>query len=150
MKAERNENTIDVYLTAGEVHAIQGGQTIEDRLGVTMPDAKIEVLPLSVVGLDDSLRDRYAADRLRKGLSSQLKGNLYANGDLQVIVPAIKLTDVRIKAARLPREAISTPLIGDGKELVQHVIPEEGVIVHFGGSLEIIDVNSYYPAVAEQ
>ena len=45
MRTERNEKSIDIYLTAKEVNAIQEGQTISDRPGVTMPDAKVEVLP---------------------------------------------------------------------------------------------------------
>lgn len=149
MKTEKTEQNISIYLTAEEVYRLQEGFVVGERLGATYPDAKVEVLPLSAVGEDDSLKDKYADNRLQKGLAAQLKGTLYANGDLQLIVPAIKLTDVRINTAHLRREAILTPLAGNGQELIQHVIPEGGVVIHFGGSLEIVDVNSYYPVAAE-
>jgi len=146
MRTERNEKSIDIYLTAKEVNAIQEGQTISDRPGVTMPDAKVEVLPLSAFEPDDSLKDRYSNDRLAKGLSAPLRGNLLGNGDLQVIVPAIALTDVRISRVHLPREMIKTPLVEDGDKLVEQVIPKGGVRVLFGGSLRIVDVDNYcYP-----
>jgi len=145
MRAERNEKSIGIYLTAKEVNAIQEGQTIGDRPGVTMPDAKVEVLPLSAFEPDDSLKDRYSNDRLAKGLSAPLRGNLFGNGDLQVIIPAIALADVRISGVHLPRKAIKAPLVEDGDKLVEQVIPKGGVLVLFGGSLQVIDINNYYP-----
>lgn len=142
MKAERGERFIVVSLTREEVFSVQAGRTIGDRPGVILPESKIEVLPLSAVEEDNSLNDRWAIDRLDKGLAAPLKANLFPNGDLQIFVPAIKLADVRISHARLPRESIKTPMTEekDHKEYVSMTIPEKGVIVNFGGSLRIIEI----------
>ena len=140
MRSERNEQSIAVYLTAEEVFCLQAGQTVGERLGVTVPESKVEVLPLCAVEEDDSLKDkRWSDDRLNVGQKALLRGRLYTNGDLQVIVSAITLNDVRIRAAHLPREKIETPMTDD-RGFLTHVIPEGGVIVHLGGSLQIVDL----------
>lgn len=144
MKVERNEREIIVDLSAEEVSALQARKTVGDRPGITCPDAKIEVLPLGAIEPDGSLEDRYTPNRFEKGLATPLKGELFPNGDLRIIVPAIKLSDVRIGGARLPREAIKTPMTGDNEEYVSLFIPEQGIRLRFGGSLQIIDVFSDY------
>ena len=141
MEVERKGKQIVVNLTREEVFGLQEGKTIHGgRPGVTMPDAKVEVIPLSAIEPDDSAKDRYSDDRLEKAIKAPLKGNLFSNGDLQIIVPAIKLTDVRLANARLPRESIETPTSNDKKGLVEHVIPQDGVRLNFGGSLKIVKV----------
>jgi len=144
MRAEREENQIAIHLTQKEVEVIIAGRTVGDRPGVTMPDAKVEVLPLSAIEKDDSVGDRYSADRLERARAAALRGILFPNGDLQVIVPAVKLIDVRVAEARLPREGLETPLTKQGSELVNHVIPEKGVVVYFGGSLQVLDVDNFF------
>jgi len=39
---------------------------------------------------------------------------------------------------------IKTPLVEDGDKLVEQVIPKGGVRVLFGGSLQTVDIDSYY------
>lgn len=144
MQVERRENQIAVRLSREEVFAVSDGRIIGDRPGVTMPDAKIEVLPLSAIEEDDSGRNRYASDRLERAIAAPLRGNLFPNGDLQIIVPSVKLSDVRVSQAELSREQIETPLTEQGKELLEHVIPEGGVVIYFGGSLREVDVNKFF------
>lgn len=146
MKAERTQQTIIVRVSQEEVFSIQAGRTIGDRTRVILPESKIEVSPLSAVEEDNSLKDRWAIDRLEKGLAARLKANLFPNGDLQIFVPAIKLADVRISHATLSRESIATPMTRDKdrEEYLSKTIPEKAVIVTFGGSLKMIDVNAAY------
>ena len=146
MKVERTEEQISLRLSQEEVFKIQAGNVVSDRPGITMPDAKINVWPLSAIEPDDSLKDRWSDDRLEKGLRAPLRGRMDTDGDLSVFVPAIKLSDVRISFASLPREAIIMPGTRDEdkKEFLKKAIPERGIIVHFGGSLKVIDVPRLY------
>ena len=146
MKTEIKHKAIVVSLSQEETFKLQAGATISDRPGVTMPDAKITVWPLSAIEHDDSLKDQWSLDRLEKGSKASLKGRLDTDGDLSVFVPAIKLSDVRISLANLPREKIKTPGVeGEDRETVlAHQIPEHGVIVNFGGSLKEVDANTFF------
>lgn len=139
MRGERGQNNISIYLTADEVYRLQDDYTVGERLGVIHPDAKIEILPLSAVEEDDSLWDKWSDDRLTMAQAAELKGNLFLNGDLQVIVPAISLSDVRVACLQLPRESISSP-VPENEAYLQEIIPNEGVTLHLGGSLKIVDV----------
>jgi len=139
MKGERGQNKISIYLTADEVFRLQDGHTIGERLGITHSDSKVEILPLSAVEKDDSLRDNWSDDRLTKVQTAELRGNLFTNGDLQVIVPAISLSDVRVASLLLPRERITAPMSENEAYLTQ-MVPEGGVAVYLGGSLRIVDV----------
>lgn len=147
MKAERKEREIIVNLSAEEVFRIQDEKTVGDRPSVTMPDAKIDVLPLSMIKKDTlSEEERYASDRLEKGLAAKLEGNIYPNGDLEIFIPKIKIADVRITKARLPRESIKTPLSNkkNRKALLESAIPPDGVKIKFGGSLKVVDLSKYF------
>ena len=144
MITERAEKRINIYLTAEETGVVQNGQTIVDRSNVFMEGAKVEVLPLRTVEPDDSLKDRYSVDRLRIACSAPLKGNLFGNGDFQVIIPAITLTDVRLVGVHIQKNEILTPVASDRDALVEHVIPEDGVYVYFGGSLQTVDTAAFY------
>jgi len=144
MRAERKEKYIGISLTAEEVYALQSGKTIGDRPSVTMMDAKVEVLPLSAIEEDNSGKDRYSLDRLEKGISAPLRGMLYPDGDLVIFVPEIKLSDVRIAGAILPREEVKAPSSNNPEELITHVLPPGGIKLLFGGSLKIIDILSYF------
>jgi len=147
MKAERKEREIIVDLSAEEVFRIQDEKTVGDRAGVTMSDAKIDVLPLSMIKKDIlSEEERYVPDRLEKGLAAPLEGNLYPNGDLEIFIPKIKLADVNITGARLPRESIKTPMANkkNRKALLKSAIPQDGVKIKFGGSLKVIDLSKYF------
>lgn len=139
MKGERGQNIISIYLTADEVYRLQDGHTVGERLGVTHPDSKVEVLPLSATEEDDSLKDQWSDDRLTRAQTAELKGNLFFNGDIQVIVPAISLSDVRVASLHLPRERVSIQMPENEAYLTQ-MVPEGGVTVHLGGSLRVIDV----------
>jgi|WetSurMetagenome_2_1015567.scaffolds.fasta_scaffold247923_2 hypothetical protein len=145
MEVEKRRREIVVSLTREDVFDLQSGNTIHgDRPAVTMPDAKIEVTPLSAIEPDDSLRDMWNPDRLEKAQEALLKVYLWSDGDLQIFVPAIKLTDVRIAGATLPRESIKTPGTKNGKALVRHVIPTDGVRLNFGGTLKTINIPSFF------
>jgi hypothetical protein len=139
MRGERDQQGISIYLSREEVFQLQAGNTIGDRLGVTTSDAKVEVLPLNAVTEDDSLKDLWANDRLKVARSAALNGKLLSNGDLQVIVPAISLSDVRVSSVTLPREQISTPMT-ESTEYLHNVIPEQGVTLYLGGSLQVVDL----------
>ena len=144
---ERKGDRIDIRLTAEEVYRIQSGGTIGDRpfSSVTMPDAKVEVLPLSRIDpFDDSLKDKWSFERLDKAKKAPLKGFVWPDGDLQIFVPAIKLTDVRLASARLPRESLIAPGTEDKKSLIEHVIPQDGIRLNFGGSLKTINIPDFF------
>lgn len=147
MQVVKGERDIVIGLTQKEVFGLQAGQTIGDRSNVIYPDAKVEVLPLSAIEEDTSLTDKFAADRLDQGLAAALRGNLFPNGDLQVIVPSAKISDVRIGFATLLRQAVFTPLTENREAFLPTVIPEGGITLIFGGSLQVVDVDalSYFP-----
>lgn len=150
MHAEKTENRIAVHLTADEVFTVQAGRIVGGRTGVTLPDAKIEVLPLSAFQEDRSTEDRYENDRLEKGLAATVAGYLYSNGDLQIVIPGIALTDVRIWELKLPREAINFDEAQEtDRRMVESFIPQEGVIVHLGGSLQKVNVDDHFIDVNE-
>ncbi|GAI42640.1 unnamed protein product, partial [marine sediment metagenome] len=117
MRAEREQNQITISLTAKEVHALQAGKTIIDRPSVTMMDAKVEVSPLSAIEEDNSGKYRYSLDRLEKGREAPIRGMLYPDGDLVIFIPKIKLSDVRIAQAILPKKKIETPLSPNRDEI---------------------------------
>ena len=151
MEVERKGKEIVANLTREDVFDLQAGKTIYgknkthgDRPAVTMPDANFEVLPLSYIELDDSLKDKWAIDRLKKAKEAQLKAYLFSNGDLQVFIPAITLSDVRLENITLFRESIETPGTEDGKSLVEHVIPKEGIRLNFVGSLKILNIPDFF------
>lgn len=137
MKSEKTGNTLTVHLSQDEIFRLQAGNVVSDRPGVTLPDAKIHVWPLSAREPDDSLKDQWSMDRLEKGLSAPLKARLDTDGDLSVFIPAIKLGDVRISGASIARDSIETPGVKDEvrEKFLRHVIPDKGLIVNFGGSL---------------
>jgi len=148
MKAERAGSVIVVHLSQEETFRIQADNVVSDRPGITMPDAKINVWPLSAIEPDDSLKDKWELDRMQKGLSAPLKGRIYTDGDLSIFVPAIKLSDVRISGGSIARESIETPGTKDEdrERFLHHAILKKGVIVKFGGSLKVISVGpaAYY------
>ncbi len=145
MKAERTPQAIIVSLSSEEVFAVRAGRVVGDRPGVTLPEAKISVWPLSAIEPDNSSKDHWSIDRLERGLAAPLRARLDTDGDLSVFVPAIKLSDVRITDGRLSRELIETPdLKGEDREkFLSGAIPEKGIIVNFGGSLKKVNIGSY-------
>jgi len=143
MDAERKEDGIHVYLTAEEVLAVQQGKSVGTRAPVIMSDAKVVVCPMKEIREDESGRYRYALDRQKRALTALLEGILDTSGDLSVYVPKIALCDVRVPGKILPKEAIT--IFSSPKEAseLRKLIPEEGVKLHFGGSLKVVDV---YPS----
>ncbi|MBI4089346.1 MAG: hypothetical protein HY424_01405 [Candidatus Levybacteria bacterium] len=147
MEVEKREKEIIINLTQEEIFELQRGKTIHGgRPAVTMPDAKVDVLPLRAIDPNDSLseKDRWADDRLEKARKAPLKALLFSDGDLQIFVPAIKLTDVRVASARLSRKSIETPGTKDREGLVKHVIPQEGIRLNFGGSLRHVHIPDFF------
>lgn len=141
MEVEKRGRQIVVNLSAKEVFALQDGRTIGDRPGVTIENAKVEVIPLSAIEpTDESLKDQWSINRLELARKAYLKGELLGNGDLRIIVPGIKLSDVRLGIARLPRKFIDAP-----SDLLEHIIPKKGILLKFGGSLQVVDVPSFFP-----
>lgn len=143
MEVEKRKKEIVINLTRDDVFDLQKGNIIGDRYGITLPDANVEILPLNYSEPDESLIDQWSTDRLEIAEETPLKGILYSDGDLQVMVPAIKLTDCRIAKATLSREAIKTPSVKDRK-FKRHMIPPHGVIVNFTGSVQNINIPSYF------
>lgn len=144
MEVEKRNNQIVAALTRDEVFDLQNGHTIGARPSVTMIEAKVEVIPLSAIERDSSLKDQYSRDRLEKIKKAKSKTFLWSDGDLQVFVPAILLTDVRVASITIPRESVETPGTEKRKELVEHVIPQEGIRLNFGGSLKIINIPDFF------
>lgn len=151
MEVEKRNAQIIVNITQEEIYELQRGRSIYgknkahgDRPAVTMPDANFAVSPLKSIEPDDSLKDIWTIDRLRNAKKAQLKARLLSNGDLEVFIPDIALSDVRLGSAKLPRELIETPGTEDSKGLVEHVIPEGGIQLNFGGSLKIINIPDFY------
>ena len=137
MRVEADTRQIMVNLTGEEVITVQeGGAVGERRLG----GLKVEIYPLSAIQEDDFQEHRYDADRLEQGRAAALKGVLSEDGDLSVYVPGIKMCDVRITSARLPRGSIEVQ--GQTTDSLLATIPPSGVLINFGGSLEIVDLYS--------
>jgi hypothetical protein len=147
MEVEKTPREIIFNLTREEIFSLQAGKTVYGgRPGVILPDAKADVSPLSIINPFDRVTDkeRFANDRLKKATEAPLSGYLWSNGDLEIFVPAIKLTDVRLASARLPKKGIITPE-GEGlKIFVERVIPEEGIKLNFGGSLKTVHVLDFF------
>ena len=151
MEVEKKGEQIVATLTREDVFGLQAGKTIfgenrvhGDRPAVTMSDANFEVAPLSAIEQDDSLKDRWSMDRLEKAMKAELKGHLSSDGDLRIFVPAIKLSDVRLGGAKLPRESIKTSGTENGRALIEHVIPPNGIILNFGGTLKTVNIPSFF------
>jgi hypothetical protein len=151
MEVEKREKQIVATLTREDVFALQAGETIfgensehGDRPAVTMSDAIFEIAPLSELEPDDSLKDKWAGDRLEKAAEAQSKAHLYSNGDVKIFVPAITLSDCRLGSIKIPRESIETLETKNGKKLVRHVIPVGGIRLNFGGSLKVVHIPSYF------
>jgi hypothetical protein len=143
MEVERQKKQIVANVNREEVFDVQAGNIIGSRPGVTLPDAKFEILPLSRFEPDESLKDQWSIDRLEIAEKAQLKGVLFSDGDLQIAIPAIKLTDCRITTARLSRELIKTPGIKDRK-FKRHMIPPHGVLINFTGTVKTINIHSFF------
>lgn len=145
MDVERKNGKIAVSLTADEVHDLQAGRMIGTRSHIIVPDAKVEVFPLSSIDVDESGRDRYAIDRLTKAKAASLKGHITPNGDLQIFVPEIVISDVRVAYAEISRDQFDTPLSKNEQaaEDLKRNIPDKGVRVNFGGSLKVIDIDQF-------
>lgn len=139
---------INIRLTRDEVFRLKDeNQTIGER---TISGSKIEVSPLSDIEDDDSEQYEWTLDRLEKALKSKAKAYLYPNQDIHIFIPKIKLLDVRIARTFVERDGFETPLSqGKDSEGLIGTLPEEGVIVHFGGSLKVIDIPSAYIALTD-
>jgi hypothetical protein len=147
MEIEKTPREIIFNLTREEVFSLQAGKTVYGgRPGIILPDAKADVSPLSMINPFDSITDkeRFADDRLEKVTKAPLSGNLWSNGDLEIFVPAIKLTDVRLASARLPKKDVKTPEGENMKTFVERVIPEDGIRLNFGGSLKTVNVSDFF------
>jgi hypothetical protein len=151
MEVEKRKREIVATLTREDVFALQAGETIfgenkehGDRPAVTMSDANFEIAPLSELEPDDSLKDKWEDDRLEKAAEAQSKAHLYSNGDVKIFVPAITLSDCRLGSIKIPRKSIETLETKNGKKLVKHVIPTDGIVLNLGGSLKVVNIPSYF------
>lgn len=142
MDVERKNGKISVSLTADEVHGLWSGRMIGTRSHVIVPDAKVEIFPLSSISIDESGKDKHAIDRFSKALAAPLKGHITPNGDIQIFVPEVVISDVRVAYADISRDQFDTPLSRNGQDAedLKRNIPDKGVRVNFGGSLKIVDI----------
>ena len=143
MYGERNDNSINIFLSRKEVFQVMDGKTVGERLGLTYPDAKVEVIPLSMREDDTSKMYRYSEDRLERAQSTLGKAFYSTNGDLLFYLPDITLRDVRLTGVTFPRESIS-PLTTDQSNIRDTIIPQRGVRLLFGGSLLTVDIPQYF------
>lgn len=137
MRVEQFTSHMEVFLTPKETLGLLGGRSVGDRL---LGEAKVEVWPLSAIEEDPTTGDKWAQDRLTKGLTVPVRGIVFSNGDVQVILPNVVLQDVRVTDRLVPREKFEAPLSPNPEELIRQTIPPGGVRVFFGGSLKIIDI----------
>ena len=147
MLIRRGESLIEITLTRDEVYALQDGQVVGTRPQEIAPDAKVEVLPLSALEPDNSLEHKWGHDRFSRGSELPVRAFLEADGDLHCFIPALKLSDVRITGAHIPRETIEARNTEHKQEVIERMVPSGGITLKFGGSVEIIDVSrlAQYP-----
>lgn len=134
MDIERKANQLVISLSNDEVFRVMDGNTIGERRGL-LPDSKVEILPLSDIMPDDSDKDRWTDERLKKAQTTPLYGRVLSNQDLQIGVPQIVLRDVRVIGRRIGKEELE--VLDEG---FRETIPNEGIQINFGGSLKIIDL----------
>lgn len=140
MEVERSKDSLVVHLTAEEVFAIQAGKTVGERGGL-LPDSKVEIIPLKKIAPDDSNKDQWTDDRLEMARKAPLIACVFSNQDVQIAIPEIVLSDVRVAGRNIPNGEI---VLFD--ENARHVLPSEGIRITFGGSLQVVDVlRNYYP-----
>jgi hypothetical protein len=139
-KVEKREEQIVINLIREDVFTLQSGKIVhEGRTGVITPDATIDIMPLSVIDpSDDSLEGvLYTDNRLEKAMKAPLRAVIFPNEDLQVFIPAIKLTDVRLTDAELPKESVETPIAED-RDALLNAIPKKGIKINFVNSLKSV------------
>ena len=134
MEVDRRENRLVINLTSDEVFAVQAGRTIGERGGLLL-DSKVEILPLGKIMVDDSDKDRWNDSHLEKAQTTPLYARILPNQDLQIGIPEIVLSDVRVSDRIIRRGEI---LVFD--EEIRELLPEEGVKLNFRGSLQVIDL----------
>lgn len=140
MDIERYNDYMIVSLTSEEVFRVQKGETVGERGGLEI-DSKVEIAPLSAIEEDETVGNEYAMDRLQKGLEAKLKAQLFSNADLKVFIPDVALRDARISGKRLLTSQIEG--LSSDEEMVK-IFPKNGVIINFGGSVNLVDVNAFF------
>lgn len=139
MEIVRNENQLVIKLTSDEVDRVASGSIIGDRGGL-LPDSKVEVSPLFVREKDDSNQHRWNDNRLELASKMPLLTRIFPNQDLQICIPDLVLSDVRVTGRTIPLSAIELP-----DEAMREFLPQEGVRLEFGGSLKLINTpDSFY------
>lgn len=67
-----------------------------------------------------------------------LPTRVFSNQDLQVCIPEIVMSDVRVTDRTIPLSEIEIP-----NEDMRELLPQEGVRVEFGGSLKILNTTDF-------
>lgn len=142
MDIERRGKHIHITLTNEEVCGLRNGNTYSERAGLTYPDSKVTVAPLSEIDPEQRLNDEkiYALDRLIRSLTTPFRAMLDTDADLRVFVPDIATVDVWVSGGKISKENIETSEGPDWREQQLKIIPEGGIVVEFQGSAKIVDV----------
>jgi hypothetical protein len=149
MRAEKRCSSLSISLSSQEVEILLADKIVGERVGITTPDAKVEIIPLSLRGEDPTKAYQFAEDRLQRAIDAVLQGEISGNGDLSIIVPFIALSDCRVSRLYLPFHSIMAPTIANPSNYIASLIPKGGVYLLLGGSLQTVNVDDYYPTAIE-
>lgn len=130
-----------ITLEDREVCSLQRGEFVGRRGGL-VPESKVEVYPLSHRDPEAVVTNTFDAstvylEQRARGEEPHVQVELYGNEDLCLYVPDAALYDRRIGAFSIPRDEIKVPhMESEEAEGRLDIIPRDGVILNFGGSLE--------------
>lgn len=134
MEARIIDNKAVISLSDQEVLDLKEGQRQGTRSNVLMPDAKIEVFPLSAIEEDKSGEYEWNLDRRERAEAAHARAQFDTTGDLRLFVPYLKLTDLRVPGFTLRPEQVEITEPNYAEEL-RRLIPPEGIVVGFGGGV---------------
>jgi hypothetical protein len=125
MWAEKDRYVLAVMPSANDMDRLRfDRKPVGERVGVTQPDAKIELRSLSDINPHHPPIDDGALPRTQ----------LFDNGDLVIYLSNATINDMPSDGVRIERSAIETPLIADKefrKGLLEAAIPSGGIVVDF-------------------
>ncbi len=135
MKATLKPDCLKIDITIEECMRVREGGQVADRINPLDLEAKIEVYSLEQSGDPELVRRATVG----KGVAQIL-----GNNDILLFAPAICFEDVRFSRVDFKGEDITSPA---GEEFLEHWrqrIPGQLICLMFGGSLNIIDLYSYF------
>ncbi len=124
------EKALFLDLSEPEVFSLIDGHLGGDRKNPFGISGKINIHPVS--------------DQFNAGIRDEHTLEVDGDNDINIFVDETRLKDVRIVGLHFPKDAIIGRAGEDHLEHFKSLLPEDGIIVRFAGSLAAVDIYSYY------